>query len=352
MLRLILPDKQPSYVDFLTVTYGNQFSPEYVALLTGTVRSSASNQYQSCWKSWVSFVHSEQPSEITPNFMISYFRFLSEVKGFKPATVRTYKAALREPILQGFGIDLRDELFHKVSKTLALRNPSSPPRPLMWSLEKVLDLLSGLDVNGCSPKELLDKTIFLVALTSGGRVSEISALYRGSEYINVSQAGVLTLCPGPGFLTKNEDPIARRKPWKIPSLPSAGDASLCPVATLQAYLERTACHCPTGPLFRHQESFKPLSVHETRRRITSLIKRANPQSNPRAHDTRKMASSLAFFADMTFEDISQMTNWSSTGVFLRHYLQQVSRVRQCCVVLGSVVPHGASTAPVSTSSPQ
>ena len=118
---------------------------------------------------------------------------------------------------------------------------------------------------------------------------------------------------------------------------------------LKAYLNRTARQCPTGPLFRHQDSSKPLKVHETRKKIPSLIKRANPQSNPRAHDTRKMASSLAFFADMTFDDISQMTNWSSAGVFLRHYLHQVDKVRQSCVVLGSVIPQGASAVPVPDS---
>ena len=326
-LRLILSESPPSYVDFLAGLYGNRFKPENIKLLTGHVRSSSANQYQSCWKSWIEFVQSKKPYEITEDFMMSYFRFLSEHKGFRIGTIRSHKAALRDPLKMGFNLELRDDLFLKMSKSLALARPVSPLRIISWSLEKVLDHLADLDISDCSLKDLLDKTIFLIALASGGRVSEISALQRGREYTCINPAGVLVLRPGHGFLAKNEDPCIRRDPWRIPPLPGE-DNSLCPVANIQAYLHRTAEHT-SGYLFRHHSSSKPLSVCALRVRLTSLIKRTNPQSVPKAHDVRKMASSLAFFTDMSYQCISQMTGWSSTAVFVKHYLSSIDSVLHC-----------------------
>ena len=81
-------------------------------------------------------------------------------------------------------------------------------------------------------------------------------------------------------------------------------------------------------------SGKPLSLLGTRCYLTSLIKRFNPESIPKTHDIRKMASSLAFFEGMAFPDISTMTGWSIPNVFIRHYLHEIKSVMRACVVLG------------------
>ena len=166
-------------------------------------------------------------------------------------------------------------------------------------------------------------------------MNEISALQKEREHTFINPAGVLVLKPGHGFLAKNEDPCIRRDAWRVPPLPGE-DKALCPVATVQAYLNRTAEY-PSGYLFRHQTSGKPLSVCATRVRLTSLIKRTNPHSIPKAHEVRKMASSLAFFTDMSFQAISQLTGWSSTSVFVKHYLSSIDMVRQSCIALGRVI---------------
>ena len=156
------------------------------------------------------------------------------------------------------------------------------------------------------------------------------------QHTFVNPAGVLVLRCGHSFLAKNEDPCICRNPWRVPPLPGV-DRALCPVANVQAYLSRTAEYPVDGYLFRHQTTGKPLSVCATRVCITSLVKRTNPHSIPKAHEVRKMASSLAFFTDMAYQDISHMTGWSSTSVFVKHYLSQIDDVRQGCVALGRVI---------------
>ena len=272
------------------------------------------------------------PSRITVDFMVSYFRYLFKERNFSPNTIKSYKAALRDPIRLAFGVDLQDELFHKVMRYCSLHRPTPPPGRLSWSLEKVLAFLASIDPRQCPLKDLLDKTVFLISLASGGRISEISALRRGPEFTYVTPPGILVLRPGPDFLAKNEDPLLRRRPWRISPIPGDDD-SLCPVTAMQVYLDRTAGFT-SGSLFRHHSSGKPLSVSGLRCCLTSLIKKHNPDSVPKAHDLRKMASSLAFFEGMSFPDITSMTGWSSLNVFVRHYLHEIETLQRTCVVLG------------------
>ena len=98
-----------------------------------------------------------------------------------------------------------------------------------------------------SLKHLTFKTVFLLALGSGKRRSEIHAwLYRNIRHQeNWSQ---VSLYPSPSFLSKNQlarDGPAAVAPVVIPALaPSLDrslkeDKSLCPVRALRYYLDRT-----------------------------------------------------------------------------------------------------------------
>ena len=71
--------------------------------------------------------------------------------------------------------------------------------------------------------------------------------------------------------------------------------------------------------------------------MSALIKKSNPDSVPRTHDIRKIASSYAFMEGMQFSDMSKYSGWSSPKVFLRHYLKEIHNVRKTCVSMGRVV---------------
>ena len=139
--------------------------------------------------------------------------------------------------------------------------------------------------------------------------------------VQLAASGNLILKSGPDFLTKTEDPLNRRRPWRISPLP-ADDRSLCPALAMQVYLRRTA-DIQYGSLFRHHTSGKPLSLSAARCRLTSLIKRHNPDSIPKTHDICKMVSSLAFFEGMSFPDISHMTGWTSPFVLMCNYFHEI-----------------------------
>ena len=153
---------------------------------------------------------------------------------------------------------------------------------LSWPLNKVLRLVSGVVTTDCSYQHLLMKTLFLVALASGARVSELAALSRDKGFVKFLPSGEVSLSPHPKFMAKNEDPVHRWKPWIIVPLPQ--DPSLCPVRCLENYLERTQSWS-SGRLFQ-RESGGTITIDGVRQQILYLIKEADPESIPKAHDVR------------------------------------------------------------------
>ena len=334
-LCLLLSDKAPSYVDFLTLVYGRSFSAENIKILLGHVRATTLKQYQSVWKRWITFLRNSNPTCISQDVVLSFFRYLFQDLGFQSTTLATYKSALKLPLEKGFNVDLSGDVFSMVTRSFALQRPLEPPRRLSWCLGKVLDHLAALPTGSLNPRTLLNKCIFLLGLASGGRVSELAALSRNPDLLVFLPSGSLEVRTDPSFLAKNEIPTKRWRPWCIPALEDA-NKSLCPVAALKSYLQETTAF-KSGPLFRCHTSGKPMSSAQIRAAMTSLIKLSNPDSIPKMHDIRKMASSYAFFNDMSIEDMSRSTGWSSSRVFLRHYLKEVEDLRHACVSLGSIV---------------
>ena len=182
----------------------------------------------------------------------------------------------------------------------------APDKP-SWSLNKVLQLASSIDSDQCSYQQLLRKTLFLIAPTSGTRLSEMAALPRAPKFAKFLHTGEALLSPHAKFLAKNEDPQKRWKPWKIITLPQ--DPSLCPVSTLRTYLEKI--HSWTsGPLFRREKG-GTISINGIRQQILYFIKEADPDSIPKAHQVRAIATSVNFFQHMDFPALTRYTGWKS-----------------------------------------
>ena len=176
---------------------------------------------------------------------------------------------------------------------------------------------------------LLQKTVFLLAIAMGARISELGALKRGDEHLLLR--GDSAVFSFGDFLCKNEKPLSRREPVDIQALPS--NKKLCPVATLRQYLQQTS-HITCGPLFVHSKTEVPLKSRALAKALVDFIGELHPGSVPKAHDSRKVSSSIAFLGGMGFDEISHFTGWSGHRVFVRHYLSQIRSARTRCIALG------------------
>ena len=152
-------------------------------------------------------------------------------KGLASSTINTLKSALTVPIRYGFGIKWNEEPFTNFVKSCTAQRPKPPPKPISWSLAKVLEAAASIRVDSKDEKVLLEKSAFLLALALAGRISEITALQRVGTSIVFQPSGTVVLTPDPSFLAKNELKDARWEPWSTPSLPDC--PSLCPVTTLK-----------------------------------------------------------------------------------------------------------------------
>ena len=284
-LRLILSPQKPSRVDFLQRIYSSLYSRQSAQYLTGHLRHSSANQYESIWSAWLDFVRRLNPPIISAETVLSFCISLFERKKLAVNTILSYKSAFKEPLLRGFGVDVSSQDFNFLSRSFALKRPAAPARFPTWSLNSVLDFLVTQNFAVSIPL-LLEKALFLTALACGPRISELHALRRG-QFIT-RQGHSLVLRPDPAFLAKNEDPLIRRSPIIIRAL-EGKENSLCPVKSLEDYLEATPA-ISHGPLFRNQSGC-PLSKGNLRVTLACLIRKTQPQAFPRSHDLWKMAAS-------------------------------------------------------------
>ena len=335
-LLLIKQHEDITMLDFLKIVYSDKFSSDSAEVLVRAVRKSTAGQYHSIWRSFCEFLRDKNPSRMTVEFVLSYLRFLFDVKKLAPSTISSYKSALSRPLGQAFNIDVSLPPFPDFIKAIFNIRPSKPATPIRWSLDKVLSFaLSPRFQQDPSVNDQLAISLFLTALATGGRSSELSALLRLEKNLIASGEGI-TLYPNPNFLAKNENPRCRKDPIFIPRLndEAGGPHPLCPVFHIEKFV-KTTIKSKSVKLFVDPVTLEDLSTHKVRLWICKFIKWGDPGSFPCSHDLRKVSSTLAFLRSMSLEEICNVTGWSSVRVFRKHYFKRISEVAPKLVILGS-----------------
>lgn len=172
-------------------------------------------------------------------------------------------------------------------------------------------------MNTDSPTNLVLKTIFLTALASGNRASELAATIREGLIISKDKAVLPT---SPDFLFKNKNSQHPRPPDI--TLPALGRRhSLCPVNALKIYKAKTASLPHNGFLSVNPSSGKPLQAGRFSYWLAKAIKTGDPTAtDPAGHDIRKFGFSIAHFRGVQPFEILQNEFWHSPNVFIRKYL--------------------------------
>ena len=83
-------------------------------------------------------------------------------------------------------------------------------------------------------------------------------------------------------------------------------------------------------LFVHPVHLGKGGIAAMRLSIVRLIKSSQPQSLARAHDLRKVATSLAFYSKMSIDQINKKMGWKSRTIFRRFYLHRIKELRFAC----------------------
>ena len=184
---------------------GLELSQTSITNLNLAHRTSTCRQYQSGWRKFQGFISTHGIKSISPSvltdFATSTFHAGPRVS---PATVSNAMVAIRDPMFFGFGVTIDQRQWELLKAAFFQQRPPPVPQPPQWSLNKVLALLGTTRFQSDpTPYDLLLRTLFLVAMATGHRVSQMAALSRAPEFTRFAPGDTsVTLHTSPRFWQK------------------------------------------------------------------------------------------------------------------------------------------------------
>ena len=177
--------------------------------------------------------------------------YLFQDRKLQPSTIDGYRSVIADKLGNSPLSISKDENLTRLLDSFHRDRPKGWSGIPSWNLSLVLHQLTKPPfepIQEASLKHLTFKTVFLLALGSGKRRSEIHAC-QNTNIGHQSDWSKVSLYPSPSFLSKNQlaqegpDSVA---PVVIPALAPTldkslkSDRSLCPVRALRYYLDRTS----------------------------------------------------------------------------------------------------------------
>ena len=317
-------------------------------------RASIQSLYNYRWNTWMDWCLQRQMDPIDPSVMTvaDFLIFFFEEKKLSPVSVKGYRSAISSTLKHQSSVDFSSHpVLADVIRSLELEKPAVNRIFPHWHLSLVLDCLKKSPfepMSSCSLKCLTQKTVFLTALASGWRRSEIHALSANSGSVKFSaDTSVVVLHFFPGFLAKNQIPSVAGVPLEIPALSSSGmDKYLCPVCALRIYMRRTRS------FRRNRERLfisyikaydKEISASTVSRWIVDTVRFAYDQSGSSsaakicAHELRALSSSLAWLNYVPLDTVLRAGYWRSENSFIKFYLRDTAGLNEKLFSLGPIV---------------
>ena len=339
--------ESPRVVSRSSTLRAQGFSQEVADRIAAPQRLSTRRIYANKWTVFERWCTDKQVDIRSPSikdicdFLLHLFTQMNRL----PSTIEGYRTAIADRLgSQGLNISNNPD----IARLLASFHRDKPKctRTLpKWNLSLVLQQLSKAafePLEECTIKHLTWKTVFLLALASGKRRSEIHS-WTLEGLLSLEDWEKVQLSPSPSFLAKNQlarDGPAAIAPVVIPALAHAQgtlqtDILLCPVRALRAYLDRTAVVRTDQQLlfisFKRgfskdiQCSTVSTWIKNTISFCYSNVEDADLDSlDIKAHDVRAFAASKAFYGGVSMDQIMSACHWKSHNTFTRFYLKDLS----------------------------
>ena len=353
--------KSPCLAPRATAIKKQGFSQAVAARIEAPQGKSTRSVYEVKWAIFTKWCISNQVDFKSPplNSVADFLLYLFEVRNLQPSTIDGYRSAIADKLGNTtFNISKDDNLtrlldsFHRDRPRGCRGIPS-------WNLSLVLHQLTKAPfepLKEASLKHLTFKTVFLLALGSGKRRSEIHA-WQHKNIRHQSDWSKVSLFPSPRFLSKNQ--LSKEGPESVapvvipalaPTLDRSlkSDRSLCPIRALRYYLDRTS-DIRQGKELVFVSFKKGFDKDISPATISSWIKQtvilcyelsdhqAHTLHQVKAHDVRAFAASKAFQSGVSLDQILSACHWKSHNTFTQFYLKDLSWADSELFHLGPVV---------------
>ena len=284
---------------------------------------------------WCEERHIDPTSATIPN-IADFFMYLHSVRKCKPNTISGYKSAISLIHKDSARISSNSDLCSLI-KGLFNLNPAVRHLTPNWNLPLVLLVLTKHPfepLQSAELKFLTFKTVFLLALATASRVSEIHSLTLDTGHFRKEKKGI-RLLPNMQFLAKTQ---TMHRPWEPIYVPAfdnfatdSSDLTLCPCRALNNYIQRTKTIRKSNRLFItfQKNNHKEASKDSIARWIVSTVRFAYENADKetlkmvRAHDTRKLSTSWALFNGASSSEILKAAHWATESTFTSFYLKDV-----------------------------
>ena len=320
-----------------------QWNDATVSVVDQSLRPQSSAVYERFWAEFMSFASSRVShiTDISLGLLTSFLHHLAFSRKLQLSTIKSYVSAIKFPLELVLKQDITaSPAYDKFMRGLANLMPVRRVPPVSWNLEVVLAHLRRLEpMRSLSPVQLRAKCLFLVAVASGKRVSELTHLGWDEPFLHFSKCSA-SLIYIPEFLAKTENPTSLHSPLIINSIsssaPDQAEKFVCPVRALHYWRAhiRSLPHKDPLQLFQHPSGARA-SVREVSKTLVDLIKSSHAGLDDadarllcvKAHDIRAVAASRVWSLRPSWSDLASAFNWRNKNVFISIYARGISALK-------------------------
>ena len=337
------------------------FSEAVAAIIEAPQRRSTRSVYEAKWTIFKKWCVTSQVDFRSPPIksVADFLMYVFEDKKLQPSTIDGYRSAIADKLGDTTVNISKDDNLTRLLESFHRDRPKGRRGIPSWNLSLVLHQLTKAPfepLKEASLKHLTFKTVFLLALGSGKRRSEIHA-WQHKNIRHQSDWSKVSLFPSPSFLSKNQ--LAKEGPGSVapvvipalaPTLDRSlkSDRSLCPVRALRYYLDRTSDIRQDKQLvfvsFKKgfDKDISPATISSWIKQTVILCyelsdHQAHTLHQVKAHDVRAFAASKAFQSGVSLEQILSACHWKSHNTFTQFYLKDVAWADSELYHLGPVV---------------
>ena len=323
-------------------------------------RGSTIALYQSKWSVYQDWCGKNRVHPVFPTIpqLTNFFYHLFSDKKFAVTSIKGYKAAIATTLkATGSWNDRWEDDCIALFKSMLLQRPRSLQVTPKWDLSIVLHSLMKHPYEPmahCDLKRLTLKTVFLLAVATAQRRSELHAL--SLKKVLFSEAGA-SLGTMPNFMAKNQRQSTTSPPVVIPSLSRTvsgdlPDRTLCPVRALKFYIDRTK-----SPSFRqgrerlfvsykegHTGDIAAATISrwivETIRTSYCLVRDSSDLRRLHsitAHEVRALATSWSQYRGVALAEVLAAGRWKHASTFSSFYLRDCTSLVDGMQQIGPIV---------------
>ena len=347
------------------------FSDAVATRMAKAQKQSSLQVYEGKWQIYCHWCQerSIDPLQAPVNVIASFLTYLHEEKELVVSTIEGYRTAISNTLKAVRGEDIgKDPDLSSLMANFVRDNTKIRPSLPCWNLSLVLRMLTKSPfepMHRADLKHVTLKTVFLVALATGKRRSELHALRK--DILHSKHWSSITILPDPQFVAKTQlnsrggevlNSVTIKALTKILGDDMQDDRSLCAVRAVRYYLKATKdIRKNRQKLFIAYRKGYPDTQEIHLNTVSGWLKKTillaydtaseedTQVTGVKAHQVRAMAASWALHSRASLEDIMQACSWKSANTFTSFYLKDMALQRDEMFHLGPVVAASHTAGP-------